>query len=169
MGADCVFFSLFRTAIVDVCLVSRSASFGKWQQRQEEPKPSLFYVIFIFSPPTVHRPLSTPEQMEREVALRQKIEQLKRNKAAMCLPKSSSAVENETAPKTRGTTAKDRSWGPEGKKEKTSLLYEFISVRVGPSSLSIDSNNTSQQQMTLVKVTHYIKLSIQLFSERNVY
>lgn len=83
--------------------------------------------------------------MEREVALRQKIEHLKRDKAAICLPKSSPAVEDETAPKTRGTTAKDSSRGPDGKKEKTSLLYEFISVRVGPSRFSIYSINTWQQ------------------------
>lgn len=126
------------------------------------------FISFISSPLTVHRPLSTPEQTEREVALRQKIEHLKRNKAAIRLPKSSSAAENETAPKSRGTTAKDRSWGPDGKKEKTSLLYEFISVRVGPSGFSIYSNNTSQQHVAFVKVTRYIKLSRQVFKS-NVY
>lgn len=110
----------------------------------------LYFIPFIFSPLAAHRPLSTPEQMEREVALRQKIEHLKRNKAAICLPKSSSAVENET-----GTTAKDRTWGPDGKKEKTSLLYEFISIRVRPSGFSIHSTNTLQQQMAFVKVRSF--------------
>lgn len=129
---------------------------------------NLYFISFIFSPLTVHRLRSTPEQMEREVVLRQKIEHLKRSKAAICLPKSSSAVENEAAPKTRGATAKDRSWGPDGKKEKTSLLYEFISVRVGPSGFSIYSNNTLQQQVPFVEVTYNLKNSIQLFLKMNV-
>lgn len=103
-------------------------------------------MCLFLSPLSVHQPLSTPEQMEREVALRQKIEHLKRDRAAICLPKSSPAVEGDAAPKTRGSAAKDGSRGPDGKKEKTSLLYEFISVRVGPgSAFNIYSINTRQQ------------------------
>lgn len=101
-------------------------------------------VSFIFSPLTGHPPLSTPERVEREVALRQKIEHLKRNKAAICHPKSSK------------TTAKDSTRGVDGKKEKTSLLYEFISVRVGPSGFCIRSNDTLQYQRSHIRRSHMI-------------
>lgn len=72
--------------------------------------------------------------MERKAVLRQKIERLKRDRAAISLPKQ--IQEAEISPKTghqagsRHVT-KDNAKLPDTKKEKASLFYGLISVRVG--------------------------------------
>lgn len=81
--------------------------------------------------------------MEREAVLRQKIECLKRDRAAISLPKPSPGVEGEMSPKTGpqagprgGHVTKDNAKPPDAKKEKASLFYELISVRVGAVGLN---------------------------------
>ncbi|XP_034738279.1 colorectal mutant cancer protein [Etheostoma cragini] len=73
---------------------------------------------------TGHR---TPELVGREAVLRQQIERLKRERAAICLPKPSPGVEGKMSPET-GHLA-------DTKKEKASLFYELISVREEMSDL----------------------------------
>lgn len=75
------------------------------------------------------QPCSTPEPMEREAALRQKIELLKRNRAAIRLPNPSPGTEAETGPRT-GQQGGARARMADAKKEKASLFYELVSVRV---------------------------------------
>lgn len=67
--------------------------------------------------------------MEREAALRQKIELLKRDRAAICLPNPSPGTEAETGLRT-GQQAGARARMADAKKEKASLFYELVSVRV---------------------------------------
>ncbi|CAG00762.1 unnamed protein product [Tetraodon nigroviridis] len=77
---------------------------------------------------------STPELMEREAALRQKIELLKRDREAVSLPKASPGTEAETglrACQQAGARAKMA----DPKKEKASLFHEFLSVREEMSDL----------------------------------
>lgn len=62
--------------------------------------------------------------MGREAVLRQQIEHLKRERAAICLPKPSPGSRG-------GHVTKDNAKPPDTKKEKASLFYELISVRVG--------------------------------------
>lgn len=76
--------------------------------------------------------------MEQEAVLRQKIERLKKERAAISVPKSSLGVEGEMSPNTGhqagsrgGHMTKDNVKLPEAKKEKASLFYDLISVRVG--------------------------------------
>lgn len=59
-------------------------------------------------------------------------------RAAICLPKPSPGVESKMSPETGhpagsrgGHVTKDNAKPPDTKKEKTSLFYELISVRVG--------------------------------------
>uniref|UniRef100_A0A4W6CRQ5 Usher syndrome 1C binding protein 1 n=1 Tax=Lates calcarifer TaxID=8187 RepID=A0A4W6CRQ5_LATCA len=80
----------------------------------------------------------TPEPVNREAVLRQQIERLKRDRAAICLPKPSPAAETNLSPDTGhpagsrgGHVTKDNVRPPDAKKEKASLFYELISVRVG--------------------------------------
>lgn len=76
--------------------------------------------------------------MERETVLRQQIERLKRDRAAICLPKPGPGAEGKMSPDTGvlagsrgGHVTKDNTTPPDTKKEKASLFYELISVRVG--------------------------------------
>lgn len=71
---------------------------------------------------------SPPELMEREAALRQKIELLKRDREAISLPKPSPGTEAETGLRTC-QQAGARAKMADAKKEKASLFYELISAR----------------------------------------
>lgn len=89
-----------------------------------------------------HTGQRTPEPVEREDALRQKIEHLKRERAALCLPKPSPEVEGKMSPEAGhqagprgGHVIKDNTKPPDSKKEKASLFYELISVREEMSDL----------------------------------
>ncbi|XP_044056101.1 uncharacterized protein ushbp1 [Siniperca chuatsi] len=82
------------------------------------------------------------ELVEREAVLRQQIERLKRDRAAICLPKPSSGVEGKINAETGhlagsrgGHVTKDYAKPPDTKKEKASLFYELISVREEMSDL----------------------------------
>lgn len=95
----------------------------------------IFKFKFFWLLPMVHR---TPELVDRETVLRQRIEHLKRDRAAICLPMPWSRVEGKMNPEIGhlaelrgGHTTKENTKPPEGKKEKPSLFYELISVRVG--------------------------------------
>ncbi|XP_023261809.1 colorectal mutant cancer protein-like [Seriola lalandi dorsalis] len=84
----------------------------------------------------------SPELVNREAALRQQIERLKRDRAAICLPKPSAGVESKLSPETGhpagsrgGHVVKDNVKPPDVKKEKASLFYELISVREEMSDL----------------------------------
>lgn len=66
--------------------------------------------------------------MEREAALRQKIVLLKRDRAAICLPNPS--PETEAGGLRTGQQAGARARMADAKKEKASLFYELVSVRV---------------------------------------
>lgn len=75
---------------------------------------------------------------DREAALRHQIDRLKMERAAIYLPKVSPGVENKVSPETGqpagskgGHVTKDNIRPLDAKKEKTSLFYELISVRVG--------------------------------------
>lgn len=75
--------------------------------------------------------------MEREAALRQHIERLKKDRAAICLPKPGPRIEGKLGPDTAtpagtrgGHVTKDNAKPPDTKKEKSSLFFELISVRV---------------------------------------
>lgn len=83
-------------------------------------------------------PHSTAELTEQEAVLRQKIERLKKERAAISLPKSRPGAEGEICPRTGhqaalrgGHLTKDNVKLPDAKKEKASLFYDLISVRVG--------------------------------------
>lgn len=76
--------------------------------------------------------------MEREAALRQKIELLKRDREAISLPKPSPRTEAETGLRTCQQAAA-RAKMADAKKEKASLLYELISARVEASNSRISS------------------------------
>ncbi|XP_034387020.1 uncharacterized protein ushbp1 [Cyclopterus lumpus] len=83
-----------------------------------------------------HTGQRTPELVEREAVLRQQIERLKRDRAAICRPKRSPGVEGKMSPETShpagsrvGHVTKDNAKLPDSKKEKASLFYELISVR----------------------------------------
>ncbi|XP_037626028.1 uncharacterized protein ushbp1 [Sebastes umbrosus] len=89
-----------------------------------------------------HTGQRAPELVEREVFLRQQIERLKRDRAAICLPKPSPGVEGKMSPETGhlagprgGHVTKDNAKPPDTKKEKGSLFYELISVREEMSDL----------------------------------
>ncbi|XP_045905534.1 colorectal mutant cancer protein isoform X4 [Micropterus dolomieu] len=82
------------------------------------------------------------ELVERETVLRQQIERLKRDRAALCLPKPSSGFEGKMNAETahpagsrEGHVTKDNAKPPDIKKEKASLFYELISVREEMSDL----------------------------------
>lgn len=74
--------------------------------------------------------------MEREAALRQKIELLKRDREAISLPKASLGTEGETGLRTC-QQAGARAKMADPKKEKASLFHEFLSARVGASNSGI--------------------------------
>ncbi|KAM3620274.1 uncharacterized protein V6R79_020798 [Siganus canaliculatus] len=87
-----------------------------------------------------HTGQRTPELSEQETVLRQKIQHLKRDRAAISLPKASPGPEGKVSPKTGhqaasrgGHMAKDKP--PDTKKEKASVFYELISVREEMSDL----------------------------------
>ncbi|KAI3368596.1 hypothetical protein L3Q82_025595 [Scortum barcoo] len=89
-----------------------------------------------------HTGQRTPEPAEREAFLRQQIERLKRDRAAICLPKPSPGAEIKMSHETGhlagsrgGHMAKDNAKAPDTKKEKASLFYELISVREEMSDL----------------------------------
>lgn len=79
-----------------------------------------------------------PEPEDRESVLRQQIERLKKDRAAICLSKTGPAGEGKLSPDTgqsagsrQGHVTKDNPKPPDSKKEKASLFHELISVRVG--------------------------------------
>ncbi|XP_008282986.1 colorectal mutant cancer protein [Stegastes partitus] len=81
-------------------------------------------------------------EVGREAALRQQIERLKKDRAAICLPKPSSGPESKLRPEAGqlagsryGHMTKNGTKPPDGKKEKASLFYELISVREEMSDL----------------------------------
>ncbi|XP_068563658.1 colorectal mutant cancer protein isoform X4 [Cebidichthys violaceus] len=89
-----------------------------------------------------HTGQRTPELVEREAVLRQQIERLKRDRAAICRPKLSPGVEGKMNPETGhpagsrgGHVTKDNAKPPDSKKEKASLFCELISVREEMSDL----------------------------------
>ncbi|XP_041791136.1 uncharacterized protein ushbp1 [Chelmon rostratus] len=89
-----------------------------------------------------HTGQRTPELVEREAVLRQLIERLKRDRAAICLPKPRPGAEGKMSPETGhpagsrgGHVTKDNAKPPDTKKEKSSLFYELISVREEMSDL----------------------------------
>ncbi|XP_077964319.1 uncharacterized protein ushbp1 isoform X2 [Gasterosteus aculeatus] len=78
----------------------------------------------------------TAELVEREAVLRQQIERLKRDRAAICRPKLSPGVESKMSPGNGhpagprgGHVTKDNTKPPDAKKAKASLFCELISVR----------------------------------------
>ncbi|XP_029939481.1 uncharacterized protein LOC115381976 [Salarias fasciatus] len=81
-----------------------------------------------------------PEPVDREAALRQQIERLKKDRAAICLPKPAPGAENKLNPES-GHQVGPRSDHPyrdnktDNKKEKSSLFHELISVREEMSDL----------------------------------
>lgn len=84
----------------------------------------------------------TPELADRETTLRQQIERLKRERAAICLPKLGPGSEVKLSSETGqsagtrwGHMMKDNPKPPESKREKASLFYELISVREEMSDL----------------------------------
>ncbi|XP_029988520.1 uncharacterized protein ushbp1 isoform X2 [Sphaeramia orbicularis] len=90
-----------------------------------------------------HTGQRTPEPVDREVFLRQQIERLKMDRAAICLPKPNpGGLESKLIPDTGspagsrgGHETKDNVKPPDSKKEKASLFYELISVREEMSDL----------------------------------
>ncbi|XP_029284672.1 colorectal mutant cancer protein isoform X2 [Cottoperca gobio] len=88
-----------------------------------------------------HTGQRTPELVEREAVLLQQIERLKRDRAAICLPKPSPGVEGKMSHETGhparsrgGQVTKDNAKPPDTKKEKASF-YQLISVREEMSDL----------------------------------
>ncbi|KAM3876322.1 colorectal mutant cancer protein [Diretmus argenteus] len=82
------------------------------------------------------------ELVEREAALCQKIECLKRDRAAVCLPKPGPGGEGKLSPDTGtlavargGRGAKDNANPPDTKREKDALFYELITVKEEMSEL----------------------------------
>lgn len=76
--------------------------------------------------------------MNREAVLRQQIERLKRDRAAILLPRPSPGVETKLSPESSppagsrgGPVSKDNFRPLDAKKEKASVFCELISVRVG--------------------------------------
>ncbi|XP_042368010.1 uncharacterized protein ushbp1 isoform X2 [Plectropomus leopardus] len=89
-----------------------------------------------------HTEQRTSEQPEREAVLRQQIERLKKERAALRLPKPSPGTVSEMSPETGlpagsrgGHVMKENTKPPDTKKEKASLFYELISVREEMSDL----------------------------------
>ncbi|XP_074524296.1 colorectal mutant cancer protein [Halichoeres trimaculatus] len=89
-----------------------------------------------------HAGQRTPEQREREAALHQQIERLRRDRAAICPPKPSQGDECKMSPESvhlagsrGGPVTKENAKPPDTKKEKASLFYELISVREEMSDL----------------------------------
>ncbi|XP_068445926.1 colorectal mutant cancer protein [Clinocottus analis] len=89
-----------------------------------------------------HAGQRTPELVEREAILRQQIERLKRDRAAICRPKLSPGVEGKMSPETGppagsrgGHVTQDNAKLPVSKKEKPSLFHELVSVREEMSDL----------------------------------
>ncbi|AWP10715.1 putative colorectal mutant cancer protein [Scophthalmus maximus] len=84
----------------------------------------------------------TPELVNREAVLRQQIERLKRDRAAILLPRPSPGVETKLSPKSSppagsrgGPVSKDNFRPLDAKKEKASVFCELISVREEMSDL----------------------------------
>ncbi|XP_038142454.1 colorectal mutant cancer protein isoform X1 [Cyprinodon tularosa] len=84
----------------------------------------------------------TQEPTERVAALRQQIERLKRERAAICLPKPGpggevklSSEPGQAAGTRWGYAMKDNTNPSESKREKASMFYELISVREEMSDL----------------------------------
>ncbi|KAK2835293.1 hypothetical protein Q5P01_015777 [Channa striata] len=89
-----------------------------------------------------HTGQRSPELVDRETFLRQRIERLKKERAAICPPKPHPGAEGKMSPDTDqlagsrgGHVTKDNSKPPDGKKEKASMFYELISVREEMSDL----------------------------------
>ncbi|CAN9500326.1 unnamed protein product [Ophioblennius macclurei] len=87
-----------------------------------------------------HAGRRTPEPAEREAALRQQIERLKKERAAICLPQPALGAENKLCSESghqagprSGHAYKDNK--TDNKKEKSSLFHELISVREEMSDL----------------------------------
>ncbi|XP_049573458.1 colorectal mutant cancer protein [Syngnathus scovelli] len=83
-----------------------------------------------------HKMQRTPEAIDREVALRQLIERLKRERAAICLPKPRphrEKISPESAMRV-GHLSKDNK-PVESKRDKTSLFHEMITAREEMSDL----------------------------------
>ncbi|KAF0041940.1 hypothetical protein F2P81_005472 [Scophthalmus maximus] len=84
----------------------------------------------------------TPELVNREAVLRQQIERLKRDRAAILLPRPSPGVETKLSPESSppagsrgGPVSKDNFRPLDAKKEKASVFCELISVREEMSDL----------------------------------
>uniref|UniRef100_UPI0037E7A52A colorectal mutant cancer protein n=1 Tax=Semicossyphus pulcher TaxID=241346 RepID=UPI0037E7A52A len=88
-----------------------------------------------------HTGQRTTEQAERGAVLRQQIERLKKDRAAICPPKQSPGDEGKMSSETghlagsRGPVTKENAKPLDTKKEKASLFYELISVREEMSDL----------------------------------
>ncbi|XP_029904946.1 uncharacterized protein ushbp1 isoform X2 [Myripristis murdjan] len=86
--------------------------------------------------PQSHTGQRPSEMVEREAALHQQIERLKKDRAAICLPKRGPRGEAKLSPDTGnvpgtrgGHGAADNDSPPDSKKEKAALLFQLISVR----------------------------------------
>ncbi|KAF3690710.1 Usher syndrome type-1C protein-binding protein 1 [Channa argus] len=89
-----------------------------------------------------HAGQRTPELLDRETILRQRIECLKKERAAICPPKPQPGVEGKVSTETDqlagsrgGHVTKDNTKPPDAKKDKASMFYELISVREEMSDL----------------------------------
>ncbi|XP_037326582.2 uncharacterized protein ushbp1 isoform X2 [Pungitius pungitius] len=90
----------------------------------------------------MHTGQRTAELVQREAVLRQRIERLKRDRAAISRPKLSPGEECKTSPESdhpaasrAGHGTKDNTKPPDSKKAKASLFCELISVREEMSDL----------------------------------
>ncbi|XP_061594782.1 uncharacterized protein ushbp1 [Cololabis saira] len=89
---------------------------------------------------TSHTGQRAAEPADRETVLRQLIERLKRDRAAVCLPRPGpegkpSSDAGQPAGTRSGHVTRDGSKPPDTKREKASLFYELISVREEMSDL----------------------------------
>ncbi|CAB1454862.1 unnamed protein product [Pleuronectes platessa] len=89
-----------------------------------------------------HTGQRSPELANREATLRQQIERLKRERAAISLPKPHQQQESQLSPETShragprgGHVTRDNFRPLDAKKEKASVFYELISVREEMSDL----------------------------------
>ncbi|XP_060934678.1 uncharacterized protein ushbp1 [Limanda limanda] len=89
-----------------------------------------------------HTGQRSPEPANREATLRQQIERLKRERAAISLPKPNQQLESQLSPETShpagpggGHVTRDNFRPLDAKKEKASLFYELVSVREEMSDL----------------------------------
>ncbi|KAM4739463.1 colorectal mutant cancer protein isoform 2-T2 [Anableps anableps] len=118
------------------------------QQTQSAPNPEMgteelstsFCTAAVAEETQSHMRHRTPDPADREATLHQQIERLKRERAAICLPKAAPGAEVRLSSETSqpagtrwGHMMKDNTKPPENK--KASLFYELISVREEMSDL----------------------------------